>query len=107
VKEYVDYMTAAGKADIITTATAGWGTAEVTVAIIKQAQASPEGLTQASIINAARNFTYTGTLARPGVVLKSMGEEDPFLAESLQVLQYNATTATFADIGSLITQFES
>jgi ABC-type branched-subunit amino acid transport system substrate-binding protein len=107
VKDYVDFMTAAGKEAIITTATAGWVTAEVTVAIIKQAQASPEGLSRASIINAARNFTYTPSLARDGVVFKSMGEEDPFLAESLQVLQYNATSKTFTNIGDLITQFES
>lgn len=107
VKDYVDFMTAAGKEAIITTATAGWVTAEVTVAIIKQAQASPEGLSRASIINAARNFTYTPSLARDGVVFKSNGEEDPFLAESLQVLQYNFATATFSNIGDLITQFES
>ncbi len=107
VKQYVDYMTAAGKAAIIVTATAGWATAEVTVAIIKQAQASPEGLSQASIINAARNFTFTQSLARDGVVLKSMGEEDPFLAESLQVLLYDADTATFTPIGELVTQFET
>ena len=107
VKEYLDYMAAAGKSDIVTTATAGWSTAEVTVAIIKQAQASPEGLSRASIINAARNFTFTPSLARDGVVFKSMGEEDPFLAESLQVLQYTAATATFTNIGELITEFES
>jgi branched-chain amino acid transport system substrate-binding protein len=100
-------MTAAGKAEIITTATAGWATAEVTVAIIKQAMESPDGLSRASIINAARDFTYTPTLARDGVVFKSMGEEDPFLAESLQVLQYDADTATFTNIGDLITEFES
>ena len=38
---------------------------------------------------------------------KSNGEEDPFLAESLQVLQYDADTATFTDIGELITEFET
>jgi len=107
VKEYLDYMASIGKSDIAATAAAGWNTAEVTVAIIKQAQASPEGLSRASIINAARNFTYTPMLARQGVVDKSMGEADPYLAESLQVLQYDATTATFTDIGSLITEFET
>lgn len=107
VKEYLDYMAAQGLSDIAATAAAGWTTAEATVAILKQAMESPEGLTRASIINAARNFVYTPTLAREGVVDKSMGVEDPFLAESLQVLQYDADTATFTDIGSLITQFES
>ena len=64
VKEYIDYMDANGYGDIAATAAAGWTTAEVTVAIIKQAMESPEGLTRASIINAARNFTYT-PIARP------------------------------------------
>jgi ABC-type branched-subunit amino acid transport system substrate-binding protein len=107
VKEYLDYMASIGKSDIAATAAAGWNVAEITVAIIKQAQASPDGLSRASIINAARNFTYTPMLARQGVVDKSMGEADPFLAESLQVLQYDAATATFTDIGSLITEFET
>lgn len=107
VKTYVDYMASIGKSDIASTASAGWSVAETTVAIIMQAQASPEGLTRASIINAARNFTFTPSLARDGVVFTSMGEEDPFLAETLQVLQYDADAKTFTNIGDLITEFES
>lgn len=107
VQEYIDFMTAEGFGDIVTTAAAGWHTGEMTVAIIKQAAESPEGLTRASIINAARNFTYTPSLARDGVQAKSIGEEDAFLFESLTVLQYNATTATFTDVGTLIADFES
>jgi hypothetical protein len=41
------------------------------------------------------------------VVDKSMGAADPYLAESLQVLQYDATKKVFNDIGSLITDFET
>jgi hypothetical protein len=107
VKEYVDYMTAEGYGEIVATAVAGWHTGEITVAIIKQAAESPEGLTRASIINAARDFTYTPSLARDGVQAKSIGEEDPVLFESLTVLQYNATSATFTDVGKLIADFES
>jgi len=107
VKEYLAYMESQGLADIAATAAAGWTTAEVTVAIIKQAMESPEGLTRASIINAARNFEYTPMLARDGVVDKMNGAEDAFLAESLQVLQYDFETATFTDIGELITEFET
>ncbi len=107
VKEYIDFMTAQGKADIVATATAGWQTGEVTVAILKQAMDSPAGLTRASIINAARNFTYTPSLVRDGVVGTNNGEADPFTFESLQVLQYNATDATFTSVGSLITEFET
>ena len=107
VVTYVDYMASIGKSDIASTATAGWATAENTVAVIKQAMESPEGLSRASIINAARNFTYTPALGRPGVELKSLGEDDPFLAESLQVLQYDADAKTFTSIGELITEFET
>jgi ABC-type branched-subunit amino acid transport system substrate-binding protein len=107
VKEYLDYMNSIGKSAIATTAAAGWTTAEVTVAILQQAQKSKDGLTRASIMNAARNFKYTPMLARDGVVLKMDGEKDPFLAESLQVLQYKAAApGTFTDVGKLITSFE-
>lgn len=107
VKEYLDYMAGIGKTGVATTAAAGWTTAEVTVAMLKQAQASPDGLTRASIINAARNFTFTPMLARAGIVDKMNGEKDPFLSESLQVLQYKAgKPGTFTDVGKLITQFE-
>lgn len=107
VKEYLDFMSAEGLGEIAATAAAGWTTAEVTVAIIKQAMESPDGLSRASIINAARSFTFTPMLARDGVVDTMNGAEDPFLAESLQVLQYAAGTATFTDIGTLITEFET
>ncbi len=110
VAEYLAYMDGLGKAEIAATAGAGWTTAEVTVAILIQAQASPQGLTQASIINAARNFTFTPSLGLPGVEFKMSGEEDPFLAQSLIVRQYAVAadgSGTFTDIGELITQFET
>ena len=110
VAEYLAYMETFGAADVAATAGAGWTTAETTVAILIQAQASPEGLTQASIINAARNFTHTPSLGLPGVVFKMNGEDDGFLAESLIVRQYAVAadgSGTFTDIGELITTFES
>jgi ABC-type branched-subunit amino acid transport system substrate-binding protein len=107
VKQYLDIMKAAGHADIATTAAAGWATAEATVAMLQQAQKSSAGLTRASIIDAARNFTFTPMLARPGVVLRSNGETDPFLAQSLQVIQYDAAKKIFTDVGKLITEFET
>ena len=106
VKKYLDIMKAAGHADIATTAAAGWAVGEATVAILQQAQKSANGLTRASIIDAALNFTYTPMLSRAGVVLRSMGETDPFLSESLQVIQYDATKKVFNDVGQLITEFE-
>jgi len=107
IAEYLAYMEGLGKADIVTTAAAGWHTAEMTVKILAQAQASEAGLTRASIINAARNFDQTGTFTREGVRMKTSGVEDPYIAESLQVIQYDAETQRFTDIGELITEFES
>lgn len=74
-------MDGLGKAEVAATATAGRTAAETTVAVLIQAKASSEGLTRASIINAARNFTLTPSLGLPGVGLKMNGENDPFLAE--------------------------
>ena len=107
VQQYIDFMTGIGQADMVATAADGWTTGEVTVAILNQAAASPEGLTRASIMNAARDLQISPSLARNGVVDRSDGEVDPFLAQSLQVLQYDAQTATFVDVGALITDFES
>ncbi|MGA1500547.1 MAG: hypothetical protein ACO370_09145, partial [Ilumatobacteraceae bacterium] len=107
VAEYISYMQSIGKDDIKTTAAAGWHTAEMTALIIKQALESPEGLTRASIINAARNFDQVGSLTRPNVRMKMNGLDDQFIAESLQVIQYDAETKLFTDIGELITEFES
>lgn len=105
-KAYVDYMTGLGKADTVTTATAGWEVAEITVAIIKHAMEMGP-LTRASIIESARSMVYTPTLAREGVVFTMNGTDDAFMAESLQVVQWNAATKLFTDIGKLITDFES
>ena len=107
VQAYIDYMTNRGNADIVSTAAAGWNTGEVTVEILRRAAESPEGLTQASIINAARNFDYAPTLTREGVEYKMAGEEDAFYAEDIQIVQYDAATAHFVDVGELITTFRS
>src|SRR5581483_9072950 len=88
------------------TASAGWAVGELTVQVIKQAAQSPDGLTRASILNAARNFTFHPPLARDGVQLIMKGEEDPHLNEELQVVQYNASTHTYTDVGPLVTKFE-
>ena len=107
VAEYIAFMEGLGKGDIITTAAAGWHTAEVTVLTLKAALESEAGLTRASIINAARAFNQATTFTRPGITLKMNGVDDQFLAESLQVVQYDAETKLFTDIGELITDFES
>ena len=107
VADYLAYMDSLGHSDIAITASVGWSLGEAMVKIINQAKDSPEGLTRASIMNAARNFETVGSFAYPGVVTKMSGVEDPYGAESLIVRQYDADTATFADVGELITEFES
>lgn len=107
VAEYIAFMEGLGKGDIITTAAAGWHTAEVTVLTLKAALESEAGLTRASIINAARAFNQATTFTRPGITLKMNGVDDQYMSESLQVIQYNATTKLFTNIGELITDFES
>jgi ABC-type branched-subunit amino acid transport system substrate-binding protein len=108
VKEYRDFMTSFGfPADgDFATAAAGWVIGEYTVAVLNQAASSEAGLTRASIMNAARNFTYTPSLGREGVTFTMAGEDDPYLVESLQVVQFDAATKTYTDIGDLITKFE-
>ncbi|MFM8856618.1 MAG: ABC transporter substrate-binding protein [Actinomycetota bacterium] len=106
VAEYLAFMEAQGLKDIIPTAGAGWHVAEMAVAIIKQALESGE-LTRASIMNAARNFDQVGTLTRPGIRMKLSGTADQYISESLQIVQYDADTKLFTDIGDVITDYES
>jgi hypothetical protein len=107
VADYIAYMTELGNKDIITTAGAGWNVAELTVAILKLAAESPEGLTRLSIMNAARNYSVVTALGREGVIFKMNGAADAFQAESLQVVQFDFASGTFKDIGSLISDYES
>lgn len=107
IAEYIQYMTDRGNADVITTATAGWVIGEATLAILQQAAESPDGLTRASIINAARNLEFTPNLVLDGVVFRASGEEDPFYVESLQVTQYDVASQIFEPVGELVTDFES
>jgi ABC-type branched-subunit amino acid transport system substrate-binding protein len=88
------------------TAAAGWTGAELTLEVLKAAAASDDGLTRASIINAARQMEYAFSLARPGVSFTMNGAEDAYGLESLQVVQYDADTTTYTDIGELVTSFE-
>jgi len=108
VVDYKKVMTDAGfPADgDFATAAAGWTVGEVTVEVLKKAAASPDGLTRASIMNAARNFTYHPSLVREGITFTTTGETDPYLNEVQQVVQYNASTKTYTEQGGLITDFE-
>jgi ABC-type branched-subunit amino acid transport system substrate-binding protein len=107
VAEYLSFVEGAGLSDTVPTSSAGWTYAEVTVEILRRAAESPDGLTQASIINTARNFEYLPTMVREGITYKTAGEEDGYLVESTQIVQYDSETTFQNDIGELITNFES
>ena len=85
--------------DIVTTGGAGWNAGEVTVAVLIEAAASPDGLTQASIINAARNLRFHPTLLREGMNYTMNGEEDAFYSQDVQIGQYNVADGFYTDIG--------
>lgn len=107
VVEFHDFMVKQGfKADgDFATAAAGWSTGESIVAVLASA-AKAGDVTRVSILNAARNLDYTPSLFRPGVSLKTDGEKDGFPLESFQVIQFNADTKTYTDIGELSNEFE-
>jgi branched-chain amino acid transport system substrate-binding protein len=96
---YIAEMEAQGLGDIITTGGAGWNAGEVTVAALIEAAASPDGITQASIINAARNLNFHPTLLREGMNYTMNGEEDAFYSQDVQIIQYNVADGFYTDIG--------
>jgi ABC-type branched-subunit amino acid transport system substrate-binding protein len=88
------------------TAAAGWTNAELAVETLRLAAESPDGVTRASILNAARSLDYHFGLARDGVNFKLDGAKDAFGLESMQVVQYSAATKSYTDVGELVTKFE-
>lgn len=88
------------------TAGVGWTTGELTLAVLQAAAASDEGLTRASIMTAARNLDHHFLLAREGVNFTTSGADDPYGLESMQVVQYDADSKTYTDVGDLVTKFE-
>ena len=74
--------------------------------MLRAAAESEDGLTRASILNAARALDFPFSLAREGVAFRTNGTEDAYGLESLQVVQYDADTKTYTDIGELITTYE-
>lgn len=106
VQAYLAEMEARGLSDIVTTGAAGWMVGELTVAILIEAQASPEGLTQASIINAARSINVQPTLLREDMHYIMNGEADGFYSEDIQIIRYDAATSYYTEIGETYS-FES
>jgi branched-chain amino acid transport system substrate-binding protein len=105
MKAFLDQVAAAKVEGDPALVAAGWTVGESTVAALKQAAASPDGLTRASIVEAARNVDFTPSLFRPGMKVKT-SPTDGFPVESLQVLQWQNATQTFKEIGDPITTYE-
>lgn len=106
VQNYRQAMEEGGyPASSVSVGAAGWSVMETTVEILRQAAESPDGLTRAAIINAARNLHYHSSMTRDGVEYKMSGEEDGWYVEDVQIVQYRAESNTFDEIGELITDF--
>jgi len=88
------------------TAGAGWTAGELTVEVLRLASESEDGLTRASILNAARSLDYSFQLARDGVKYTMNGADDAYGLESMQVVQYDAGTKTYTDVDELVIDFE-
>ncbi len=99
VAGYIAEMEAQGLGDIITTGGAGWNAAEVTVQVLIDAANSPDGLTRASISNAARNLNFHPTLLREGMNYVMNGEDDTQYNEDIQIVQYSFADHHFVDVG--------
>ena len=111
VKAFIDAYSAAGLDGDPGVTEAGWSVGETTVAILNAALKTGT-LSRKSIIEAARNLTFTPSLARlstnsQGVQYKMKGAEDPFAFQTLQVLQWSSASQTFTEVGDPITNFES
>jgi ABC-type branched-subunit amino acid transport system substrate-binding protein len=106
VKTFLDQYAAAGLTGDPGVTEAGWSVGEATVNILNAALKTGT-LSRKSIIEAARNLTFTPSLGRPGVQYKMNGETDPFAFQTLQVLQWSVGSQTFTEVGDPITQYES
>jgi branched-chain amino acid transport system substrate-binding protein len=104
-KEELDARTSDHQGDY-STASVGWTNGEIVAEILNRAAQSEDGLTRASIINTARNFEYTASLHREGITMVMDGEDDAYLIESVQVVQYDADSGTLEELSEVITDFE-
>jgi branched-chain amino acid transport system substrate-binding protein len=105
--DYLTWMQAAGLGAEAAAAAPGWSAASALVDILQQAQQSPAGLSQASIIEAARSLDVPAPLGRPGVVLRTNGAADPSPIQSAQVVRWNAVAARFDAVGPVVTVADS
>ncbi|MFT3855779.1 MAG: ABC transporter substrate-binding protein [Ilumatobacteraceae bacterium] len=105
--DYVTWMQGAGLAGAASAAVPGWSAGQALVEIVRAAQQSPDGLSQASLITAARHLDVAAPLGRPGVVLRTDGARDPAMIQSMQVVRWSASSGRFEPIGPVVTSRET
>lgn len=105
--DYVTWMQGAGLAGEASAAVPGWSAGQALVGIVRAAQQSPDGLSQASLITAARHLDVAATLGRPGVVLRTDGARDPAMIQSMQVVRWSASSGRFEPVGPVVTSRET
>ena len=99
VVAFVEAVPADGRANPQTAA--GWLLADLTIMTLKQAAASPNGLTRASVIDAARNADYQAPMAIEGV--RWISTADEMLGwNNFQTQAWDSAKQTFIPEGELV-----
>lgn len=77
----------------------GWVLMDATADVLTRASEAPDGLTQASIINAARSQDYHPALVIEGINFTMNGDEDPFGVETVVLQQWSTADNLFHLVG--------
>lgn len=99
VQEYLAQVTTADKNNTITVA--GWTEADLTINTLKQAAASPAGLSHVGVIEAARDQNYASPMLRTGVTWISTPTALTGFS-GFQTLLWDAATKTFKPDGDIV-----
>jgi branched-chain amino acid transport system substrate-binding protein len=96
VAQYLSAMSAAGYENEAGFGVAGWVIAEATAAAVRQAAASPSGLSRVTIMEAARSLTLQSALLQPEITVATNGVADPFFFDAVRLVRYDASADAFA-----------
>lgn len=78
---------------------AGYRNAAALVEVLRQAAASPDGLTRVAVANAVWNIDYQPALALEGIRFTMAGTDDAYPVESGTMFAFDAAEATFVSTG--------
>jgi ABC-type branched-subunit amino acid transport system substrate-binding protein len=99
VKTYLSQVTTADKDNAITIS--GWLTADLTINTLLQASKSSDGLTQKSVIQAARSQNYPSPMLINGITWLSTPTEMTGFS-GFQTMQWSANDKAFKPVGKVI-----